>query len=177
MKKGGGGKYASPPLKYLVLFHHSILFQIPLLSPRLLIPSSVKSVLFLLPPPPFLACSRDSTKHNLIPVCGVGSVATTVVIPLRTARMQVGESEGRADNGNKWELQKLLWVGLSSIKWEQCSQQTWIASARHSTHYTCPICPILDFRSEKIKMNHLLRYCKYSSHFKVSDRLSKKKIS
>jgi len=59
-------KVPFPPLKYLVHFHHSIIFQIPLLSPRVLIPSTVKSVLFLLPPPPFLAWSRDGTKHNLL---------------------------------------------------------------------------------------------------------------
>jgi len=102
-------------------------------------------------------------------------VITAVVISLGTGGMQAGESEGRVGNGNKGELQKLLWAGLSGIKLEQCSQQTWVENARHSTHYACPIHPILDFRREKIKINHLLWYCKHSSHFKISDCLSEKK--
>lgn len=60
--KERGGKVPLLPLKYLVPFHCSIFTQIPLLSLRILIPSSVKFALFLLPPP-FLMWSRAGTKH------------------------------------------------------------------------------------------------------------------
>lgn len=60
-----GKKVPFPPLKYLVPFHHSILFQVPLLFVRLLILSSVKSVLFFLPSPPFFTWSRDGKTKTL----------------------------------------------------------------------------------------------------------------
>lgn len=63
--KERGGKVPLSPLKYLVRFHCSIFTQIPLLFLRILITSSVKFVLFLLPPP-FLVWSRAGTKHNFI---------------------------------------------------------------------------------------------------------------
>lgn len=84
MKGGQGGRSTTPHIKFPI--YHS-------LSPvlRLLSPSSVKPLLFLLPPLPFLVWSKAGMEHNLIPDYGVGSVTTTVVIPLRTKGMQSGE--------------------------------------------------------------------------------------
>lgn len=113
LKGGQGGRNTTPHLKFPI--HHPILFPVS----RLLSPSSLKPLLFLLPPLLFLVWSKSIMEHNLIPDYGAGSVTTTVVIPLGTKGMQAGEvkqgqtktTRGRCRNSwrSDYSTPTLLW--------------------------------------------------------------------
>lgn len=97
-----GRKYHAPSQ----ISYPSLLFPVP----HLLSPSSVKPLLFFLPPLPFLVWSKAGMEHNPIPGYGVKSVTTIVVIPLRTKGMQAGKvKQGqtmaiRGSSKNSWSL-------------------------------------------------------------------------